>query len=240
MARAKGRAGKGSGWHLQRERHSRARKYGYAGGTYANDRYRRFPKITAPLGRKSKKLPIQVTIYVPSTKGNKTISKTAFMKRAENTAKFMSKNFEGDTAVTGKGEWVEDGKVTREDIILITSSMTPTQYEKHKDDLAKFIRDKRDDWQQSTMGYEVEGDFYVFPKKVKDTDKDGVPDKFDCEPLNPKKQDMTKDEFIQKMYETDYVFDDMDLREFADEHFQNQASFEENQKNFFKFIGEEY
>jgi len=36
MGTAKSRSGKGSGWHLQSQRHSNARKTGKAGGSYAN------------------------------------------------------------------------------------------------------------------------------------------------------------------------------------------------------------
>ena len=37
MAKAKGKAGYGQGWHKQPTRHSRAKKYGKAGGIYASD-----------------------------------------------------------------------------------------------------------------------------------------------------------------------------------------------------------
>ena len=47
---------------------------------------------------------------------------------------------------------------------------------------------------------------------------------------------MNKEEFVNKMYETDLVYDDIDLRDFADEHFQNLLSFEENKESFLKYI----
>jgi len=37
MSKARSNAGKGKGWHLQSQRHSRARKYGRAGGTYSKE-----------------------------------------------------------------------------------------------------------------------------------------------------------------------------------------------------------
>ena len=42
--------------------------------------------------------------------------------------------------------------------------------------------------------------------------------------------------FIEKMQKTDLIFDDMDLQEFADEHFENGKTFEENKENFLKFV----
>ena len=39
MGKATSRAGKGRGWHLQRQRHSNARRLGRAGGTYATKGY---------------------------------------------------------------------------------------------------------------------------------------------------------------------------------------------------------
>ena len=51
--------------------------------------------------------------------------------------------------------------------------------------------------------------------------------------------EMDRETFIQIMYDTDYIFDDLQFREFAQEHFQNGLSFEENTKNFFKWVGED-
>ena len=39
MGTAKSRSGKGSGWHLQSQRHSNARKTGKAGGSYKGQYY---------------------------------------------------------------------------------------------------------------------------------------------------------------------------------------------------------
>ena len=53
---------------------------------------------------------------------------------------------------------------------------------------------------------------------------------------NKEQIEISKEYFINKIYETDLIFNDLDLREFADEHLQNLLSFEENKENFLKFI----
>jgi len=122
-------------------------------------------QLRPPLGRKATKLPIQFSIIIPSTKEeNKPITPKEFKKRIKETAKFMSSRFGGDTAIKGMGDWVDNNKLTREKVVIIESSMTKKDYEKHKEELAKFIRNKREEWGQQTIGYFLEGDFYIFPK----------------------------------------------------------------------------
>ena len=48
--------------------------------------------------------------------------------------------------------------------------------------------------------------------------------------------EMKKEQFIKEIYKTDLIYNDLDLREFTEEHFQNKASFEENKENFLRFI----
>ena len=153
------------GWTGQTKRHSNAKKYGCAGGLYAKPKKRyKTPVLTAPLSKQSSKLPIQFSINVPSTNYDKKISSEAFRKRAENTAKALSDKFGGDTAVKGKGDYTSEGKLIREDVIIIESSMTKAEYEKKKPELEQFIKDKRKEWNQETIGYGFEDDFYIYPK----------------------------------------------------------------------------
>ena len=53
------------------------------------------------------------------------------------------------------------------------------------------------------------------------------------------KKPINSEDFVDKMLDSDYIYDELDLREFAEEHLQNQLTYEENLKLFFEFIGEE-
>ncbi len=155
-------------WKTQSKRHSNARKYGRAGGRYASGKpKKRFKKplpLTAPLSKKSTKLPIQFAITVPSTKFDKKISTEQFRKRTESTAKELSKRFGGDTAIKGKGDYTSEGKLIREDVVVIESSMTKEDYQNNKSEIEKFIKKKKKEWEQESIGYKFEDDFYIYPK----------------------------------------------------------------------------
>ena len=121
------------------------------------------PMITAPLQSKATILPIQFAIHVPSTNYDKKISEPAFKKRIENTAKELSNRFGGDTAVRGKGDYTSDGKLIREDVVVIESSMTEDDYKKNKRAIGNFIKEKQKKWKQESIGYSFEDKFYIYP-----------------------------------------------------------------------------
>lgn len=146
------------GWRGESRRHSLARK-GIRTAVNKSD-----AMLKAPLVNKSTSLPVQVGVVVPSTRFDKKISPEAFRKRVEQTAKDFSSRFGGDTAIRGKGDYTSDGKLIREDVVLIEASMTKNDYLKNKSDIEKFIVDKQKLWDQESIGYSFEGDFYIYPK----------------------------------------------------------------------------
>jgi len=182
------------GWKGQSQRHRRARLLGKAGGRYATPKKRFKRPITAPLSNKSTHLPIQVGITIPSTEYDKRISTEEFRKRTETTAKEFSNRFGGDTAIKGKGDYTSKGKLIREDIIVIESSMTKEDYKKNKPRIEAYIKQKRKDWKQETIGYTFEDDFYIYPKfdskPTKKTTKKKLKKKKDCETIIDKVDNM--------------------------------------------------
>ena len=46
-------------------------------------------------------------------------------------------------------------------------------------------------------------------------------------------------DFVQKMYNTDYIFNGLELQMFVKEHFQSGLTFEGNAKNFFEWVDNE-
>jgi len=151
---------KKKGWSGQSKRHSNAKKYGRAGGRYAR-------KISPPLESESIKLPIQLSITVPTTKDkDKKISPLETKRRVENTAKEFSDKFGGDTAVRGKGDYTTEGVLIREDVIIVESSMTKEQYLENKSSIEQFIKESRSKWEQDRIAFKFEGDLFLWPEKV--------------------------------------------------------------------------
>lgn len=153
MARAKTN---GNGWKGQTLRHSNAKRYGHAGGTY----------LSAPLQNKATQLPIQFRIVVPSTTNkNEKLTPLQYQSRIDETAKDLSKKFGGETTIRGVGGYVsQEGELINEDVAVIESSMKLEDYKKNKLALGNFIKNKQKSWGQETIGYGVEDELYIYPK----------------------------------------------------------------------------
>ena len=114
----------------------------------------------------SNRLPIQVAVIVPSTKVDKPISDVAFQKRIASERKFFSETFGGDTSVSAAGGYIgEEGKLITEKIATVESSMSKKSYDENRSKMAKHITDRQKEWDQETIGYAIEGNFYTYPKK---------------------------------------------------------------------------
>ena len=121
----------------------------------------------APLSSKSDKFPIQFSINVPSTELDESVSPVEYKRRIKETATEFSNLFGGDTAIKGKGDYTYEGELISEDVTIIESSMSLEDYRDHKEEIEDFIKCKRKDWKQDTIGYKFEGDFFMYPKEKK-------------------------------------------------------------------------
>ena len=124
---------------------------------------------TAPLSKDSTKLKYQLEVYVPSTDFEKATTKPIYNKRIKETETFLAGTFGGKTSIRGKGGYVFEegknkGKLAQENVTIVETSMTRKQYEDNKPKIEKFLKDKRKDWKQESIGYKFEDDFYMHPK----------------------------------------------------------------------------
>jgi hypothetical protein len=120
---------------------------------------------SAPLKKESTELPIQFSINVPSTKNiDEPISPEEFQARIDETKKFLSKTFGGDTEIKGKGDYTKDGRLIQDDVSVIESSMKSEAYKENKKKLEEYIAKKQKEWTQDTIGYSFEDAFYIYPK----------------------------------------------------------------------------
>lgn len=154
----------GKGWKGDSKRHALARQGVKTAKKTGSISTAKTSKVDSAMN--SNRLPIQIAITVPSTKEHsKPISQEEFKNRINHTKKFMSDTYGGDTSVRGVGSYTDDGKLIKENVAVVESSTTNKAFLKNKPKLKEFIKDKPEKWGQDTIGYEIEGDFYVYPKK---------------------------------------------------------------------------
>jgi len=116
------------------------------------------------------KLPIEQTIIVPSTtRADKPISKAKMRGRVDEVRKFLSMKFGGYTSTKGMGGWYSNNKkkLIKEDIVKVTGFSSSKNYNKNKNLLVKQIRNWGHKWGQESMGYEKEGDLFLYDTKRK-------------------------------------------------------------------------
>ena len=148
------------GWTGESERH-RLASYGIKSGI----------KRINELKLNSNRLPVQIGIVVPSTNFDKKLSKKNYSKRVHSEKTYFSKLFGGNTAITEQGGYIAQGKkgskkqLIEEDGTIVQANTTPEIYKKHKDKIASHIKSRQKEWKQETIGYSLEGNFYVYPKK---------------------------------------------------------------------------
>lgn len=124
--------------------------------------------MKAPLENQSTELEIQFGIIVPSTNYDKSISNYEFKNKIKGTKKFLSSLFGGTTSSDETGSYLSDkGIVIDENGVLVESSTTKKQFNIHKNKIEKYIKQKQKDWKQERIMFMFEGDYYIYPSKLK-------------------------------------------------------------------------
>jgi hypothetical protein len=146
------------GWHFERSRHSLAAQGVKTGSA---SRY-----ILAPPFKSANKLPVQVAIIVPRTKGNVNLSDEDFKKRSEQERNAMIKMFGADTSVNTLGSYFDENKKrVDEDGVMITSSTTVDNYNRMRTRFARHVENRQEQWVQETVFVRVEGQDFIIPMK---------------------------------------------------------------------------
>ena len=122
-----------------------------------------------PKANKMFHLPIELTVYVPSTKDvDKVITKREMNERVNEVKEYLGRTFGGFSASDVQGGFVaSDGELVNEDIIKVVSFAQKDDYEKHKEQLVNKITEWAEKWGQEAIGLEYEGDLYYVPEKLK-------------------------------------------------------------------------
>ena len=108
------------------------------------------------------KLPIQTATLVPSTtKLSKKISRSAFQRRVAETRRFLSKLFGGYTSVRTTGGYVSAAnRLIRENVVAVVAYAERSTYRKNKAKWLKWIKIKKKQWGQESMGIIIENDMF--------------------------------------------------------------------------------
>jgi hypothetical protein len=122
-------------------------------------------KIKDKLAKGSFELPMEMIVYVPSTKdGNVIIPKGDFQARVKNVRAFLATKFGGFSSnPTDGGYMSNDNKgLIEEDVVKVTAFATKEALEENLSPLLKKIQYWCKAWSQESIGFEFEGDlFYI-------------------------------------------------------------------------------
>jgi ribosomal protein L39E len=136
----------------------------YEGGGKINEQKQIVDKAKENLSE-SFVLPIEMAVYVPSTKGaDETISQMEFMSRIKETEEYLSELFGGYSKVDIDGGYVSETKgLIKEDVAKVVAFSQDDDFLSNK--LPRLIQRIVlwcKDWTQESIGFELEGDlFYV-------------------------------------------------------------------------------
>ena len=114
-------------------------------------------------------LPLELVVYVPSTKDvDKIISKQEMKERVDEVKNYLGKAFGGYSSVKVEGGYVaNDGDLVNESITKVVSFASKEDYEKNKNELVSKMTQWSEKWGQEAIGFEFEGDLYYVPEKLK-------------------------------------------------------------------------
>jgi len=115
-------------------------------------------------------LPIEQVIIVPSTQGaTKPAGDKAMKQRVDAVRRFLSQHYGGYTSVGGVGGWYSGNKhkLIKEYVVKVTGFASKKDYTKNKTAMANQIIKWGHQWGQESMGFEKEGDLFLYNTKSK-------------------------------------------------------------------------
>lgn len=120
--------------------------------------------VNAPNLRRNR-LPVQVSVVVPSTDLDKLIPEKKFILRVKKEQKWFNDRFGGSTSINEVGTYNIGKKVIKEPGVIVESSMSVSAYEKNKKILEKHLISRRKQWKQDSLLVKVEGQAFIVPKR---------------------------------------------------------------------------
>lgn len=181
-------------------------------------------KIKSRLAGNSFELPLQMAVYVPSTKDkNATISDSEMSERVKEVESYLAKKFGGFNSVEVDGGYQSTDKgVIQEDVVRVVAFASKEEFDAKFKELVGQIKKWCQEWSQESMGLEFENDmFYIdanseFSKGGTVTTDDGDVLKFKVD-----EDEMSVEvDAVTKKYLTDIVLVlNRDFRKITDDKF---------------------
>jgi len=132
--------------------------------------FRQFGKGTTIEGSEvSLHLPVEMSVYVPSTKdANVPVSKSELLKRVNEVKEYLANLFGGYSSSEVVGGYASnEGSLIQEDVVKVISFATKKAYEENKQKLINKIAKWSTLWSQEAIGFELEGDLYYINQDKK-------------------------------------------------------------------------
>ena len=150
------------GWYRERKRHSEAAKRGARSRRLIKRGLSSKPFSPMPkLDDKDEHLEYFTAVIVPSTEGDKPISRKAFRRRINETRRKMSELFGGYTSIEAIGGWVDNNKLIKEDTARVISYADKAKYERNQRAFLAWLKKKKGEWKQYYLSYEFETDLFL-------------------------------------------------------------------------------
>lgn len=107
-------------------------------------------------------LPIEMSVYVPSTKdASVPISKSELDSRVKQVKEYLANLFGGYSSSEVVGGYASnEGALIQEDVVKVISFATKKAYQENKQKLIDKIAEWSTKWSQEAIGFELEGDLY--------------------------------------------------------------------------------
>jgi hypothetical protein len=119
----------------------------------------------APLEDLSQDARYEIKVYVPSTQGEADISDEDFEDRILFVQTALSTLFGGYTSINADGGYIgESSELTTEPVGVVSTWATPEAYEENIHKLEELLMYCREFWDQETIGFEFENDFFMYPE----------------------------------------------------------------------------
>lgn len=148
------------GWYGNSQKHALASK-GVKTGQDLEGKFKLYESDEA-LPIISAHFEVEQIIYVPSTDTmQRVVSEEEMRARVDEVREVLSNLFGGYTSVEAFGGYYDDEEgLVKEPVVRIISYTTKEGFDDRSEELIQYLEQKRKDWGQLSMGYEVEGDMY--------------------------------------------------------------------------------
>jgi hypothetical protein len=125
--------------------------------------------VGIPNAEKMFHLPMEIAIYVPSTKDvSNSITASELRTRVKEVESYLAETFGGFTTSEKVGGYLSSkSSVIREKVVPVTAFATAESFTNNKSKLVNKMSVWAKKWGQEAIGFEFEGDLYYVPQKFK-------------------------------------------------------------------------